>query len=511
MLYNEPFVNMKSVSKKRAHENSMEEGINNSKKVQPSGENTFHLKLLIPSVAAGAIIGKGGETIAEVQKNVGARVKMSKANDFYPGTNERVCLITGSKEAITDICCFLTEKVKEKPDPNAKPAIDFDNKVTADRDKQMKVIVPNSTAGMIIGKGGSYIKHLKESSGSFIQLSQKAKDTTLPERVVTVIGEDENNKVALEMILDKVQEDPQSGSCLNISYSDMTGPVANFNPTGSPFANGGSPPSEPACQPENQNNCAGFNLNIPGYSSLNIKLNFQSSQPPTDPRIINQCLPHVNHSFRRSGYSEKVADELTRAMGTLSMHGVLQLTPTNPDMADPVFLPPPPQTPPHPANQGPFGPAGLVPAPPERPPPNAFHRSTSPGPLAMPPAPFHSLPVNNNSFGLATAGNPLPPPPPPGLEEQLSKIDIEVNESLVGAVLGPAGRSIVEIQQFSGANIQISKKGTYSPGTRNRIVTITGPQKCLNTAQFLIEQRVQDEEAKRQLNTGNANKMGIGI
>ena len=64
---------------------------------------------------------------------------MSKANDFYPGTNERVCLITGSKEAITDICGFLTEKVKEKPDPNAKPAIDFDNKVTAERDKQMKV------------------------------------------------------------------------------------------------------------------------------------------------------------------------------------------------------------------------------------------------------------------------------------------------------------------------------------------------------------------------------------
>ena len=58
---------MKSaVAKKRSHENSMEEGINvNTKKVQPSGENTFHLKLLIPSVAAGAIIGKGGETIAE--------------------------------------------------------------------------------------------------------------------------------------------------------------------------------------------------------------------------------------------------------------------------------------------------------------------------------------------------------------------------------------------------------------------------------------------------------------
>ena len=50
---------------------------------------------------------------------------------------------------------------QEKPDPNAKPAIDFDNKIAAERERQMKVIVPNSTAGMIIGKGGSFIKHLK--------------------------------------------------------------------------------------------------------------------------------------------------------------------------------------------------------------------------------------------------------------------------------------------------------------------------------------------------------------
>jgi hypothetical protein len=39
----------------------------------------------VPSVAAGAIIGKGGETIASLQKDAGARVKMSKSHDFYPG------------------------------------------------------------------------------------------------------------------------------------------------------------------------------------------------------------------------------------------------------------------------------------------------------------------------------------------------------------------------------------------------------------------------------------------
>ena len=48
-------------------------------------DGNYHLKILVPSIAAGAIIGKGGETIAQLQKETNARVKMSKANDFYPG------------------------------------------------------------------------------------------------------------------------------------------------------------------------------------------------------------------------------------------------------------------------------------------------------------------------------------------------------------------------------------------------------------------------------------------
>ncbi len=32
---------------------------------------------------------------------------------------------------------FVGDKIREKPDPNAKPAIDFDNKVQAEREKQV--------------------------------------------------------------------------------------------------------------------------------------------------------------------------------------------------------------------------------------------------------------------------------------------------------------------------------------------------------------------------------------
>jgi hypothetical protein len=33
----------------------------------------------------GAVIGKKGDAIAKIQKETGAKVKMSKNNDFYPG------------------------------------------------------------------------------------------------------------------------------------------------------------------------------------------------------------------------------------------------------------------------------------------------------------------------------------------------------------------------------------------------------------------------------------------
>lgn len=53
---------------------------------------------------------------------------------------------------------------------------------------------------------------------------------------------------------------------------------------------------------------------------------------------------------------------------------------------------------------------------------------------------------------------------------------------------------------MSGANIQISKKGIFAPGTRNRIVTITGNPNAINAAQYLIEQRISEEEIKRARN-----------
>ena len=56
---------------------------------------------------------------------------------------------------------------------------------------QVKVLVPNTTAGMIIGKGGNFIKTIKDDAGVYIQISQKSKDLSLQERCITIAGKGE--------------------------------------------------------------------------------------------------------------------------------------------------------------------------------------------------------------------------------------------------------------------------------------------------------------------------------
>ncbi|UYV74433.1 NOVA1 [Cordylochernes scorpioides] len=533
---------------------------------EPPGNTTYHFKILVPAVAAGAIIGKGGETIAQLQRDAGARVKMSKAHDFYPGTSERVCLISGTVEGILQIHEFIMDKIKEKPDPNAKMAIDFDHKQPAEREKQVKILVPNSTAGMIIGKGGSYIKQIKEESGAYVQISQKSKDHALAERCITVIGEMESNKAACTMILAKIVEDANSGTCLNVSYADVTGPVANFNPTGSPFANSGP------------NSATGLNNSNPSYSSngsLNslspsVTNSFSSPQGGATPAIAatatgimpftsgsaanmppsntSQVIESIKMMLRGNGFSEQATSEIAAAMNTLANYGVLGLainllnSINGPPMMG-MGLPNAAA-----ATGGNAGGQGLCPASspryrharlgrPELWWPHYAqlqhvwthwqsrqrHVKSKPRfqlslsccsryPVCwrqvLPEMPPY-LPSTTTPSGWAPTSMPAGVPPmckSPSLSDSmlgsgdLVKLDIEVGENIVGAILGPGGKSLVDIQNYSGASIQISKKGTFAPGTRNRIVSITGNCTSVNSARGLIEQMINNEEMKRRQN-----------
>jgi transcription antitermination factor NusA-like protein len=191
------------------------------------------IKMLVPAYAAGSIIGKNGQTITHLQKETGVCIKLSKAKDFYPGTTERVVLIQGKYEGTRDVVNFVIDKVIEFPIP--KDMI----MSHVERAKQVKIIVPNTTAGLIIGKKGATVKQIMETTKAKVQLTQKP-DTPnmqqLLERVITICGDRDQLHAASLMIMQRIRDDPQSASCPNLSYQNVSGFVANANPTGSPYA-----------------------------------------------------------------------------------------------------------------------------------------------------------------------------------------------------------------------------------------------------------------------------------
>ncbi|XP_017863686.1 PREDICTED: RNA-binding protein Nova-1 isoform X9 [Drosophila arizonae] len=501
-------------------------------------DTTFHMKILVPAVASGAIIGKGGETIASLQKDTGARVKMSKSHDFYPGTTERVCLITGSVEGIMTVVDFIMDKIREKPDLTTK-IIDAESKQAQERDKQVKILVPNSTAGMIIGKGGAFIKQIKEESGSYVQISQKPKDVSLQERCITIIGDKENNKNACKMILSKIVEDPQSGTCLNVSYADVNGPVANFNPTGSPYATNQNAINSSTAS---LNSTLGTAIGGAGTAAsllvsnagINLSLNLSAPNPTPNLAFATQLLDHIKLAMRGAGYSETATTEVGAALGVLAKYGVLGMgvgvphtNGAHPTLANYLGVTTLEQQTAAAASAATasnvFGAVGQVnfeyaaaaaaAAAANRPTQSQLevqfdsfrHLGSATAPAATP------VSLNNNSFGLtgatgtvtsaqlgaaASIGGLSKSPTPGDLGAKDTK-NVEVPEVIIGAVLGPNGRSLVEIQHASGANVQISKKGIFAPGTRNRIVTITGQPSAIAKAQYLIEQKINEEETKR--------------
>jgi len=171
------------------------------------------LKILVPNYAAGAIIGKGGQNIMQLQTTFGARIKLSQNNEHYPGTQERIGVITGDVEKVIDLHKYVMDKIRSEASHAHGAAVD------ESRQKQVKIIVPNGTAGVLIGKGGTMIRSLMEQSGAKIVISNKDQEQVRGERVVTISGSPDENEEACRMIIEKVAVDPSNMMNKSLSYS----------------------------------------------------------------------------------------------------------------------------------------------------------------------------------------------------------------------------------------------------------------------------------------------------
>jgi hypothetical protein len=461
------------------------------------------IKLLVSNNVAGSIIGRAGQTISELQTQSSARIKLSQTGDYYPGTQDRVCLVQGQVENVKVALQLLLERLfmlqeqqhsqhvewqpkgengamAAAPAPQAPPA----QEPPPNRfDFVVRMLVPSSSCGMIIGKSGANIKHMEESSGvSSVRLSPKEgsdpnnQTSAIPsgtsERVVTLTGPTLDSCLnCLYIVLDGMGANHEICRYTNMttSYSRLLvpGAYATVPQPGRPVMLV-PPPTGEWDAPASYGQFATKRSNSqPDLAHMPIDQQGLSRLPPESPR---GALVQLTSRDAIQQYSPAFHDtQQSYSVDTSLMIPSPGRAPQPSNVAGQLYLVPSPST-------------GLMEYSSMR------NSSSAPDLLALQ---FQenmriSNPPNSALVDYTNFAPQLPQATPPGFSAQ-----VLVPDTMIGSILGRGGRTLNELQMHSNTRIRISQRGEYMPGTRNRIVTIRGPTAhSVSLAQYLMSQRM---------------------
>ena len=98
---------------------------------------------------------------------VDCRIQLSRNNEFYPGTNDRVMLISGTvKSVLTALYLILTKLATARKNGQTGERMKNDN--GDGLASVLKLVMPTACCGAILGKGGKTVKQFVEDSGASI-------------------------------------------------------------------------------------------------------------------------------------------------------------------------------------------------------------------------------------------------------------------------------------------------------------------------------------------------------
>eukprot|EP01026_Neomeris_dumetosa_P013457 TRINITY_DN1470_c1_g1_i15.p2 TRINITY_DN1470_c1_g1~~TRINITY_DN1470_c1_g1_i15.p2 ORF type:complete len:147 (-),score=13.07 TRINITY_DN1470_c1_g1_i15:562-1002(-) len=82
-------------------------------KDSPFSRSQYEVSIGIPEDEVGAIIGRNGANITEIQQACRVRIKISDKGDFIPGTNERRVTVTGTHDAVQMAQLMMQQKLRQ--------------------------------------------------------------------------------------------------------------------------------------------------------------------------------------------------------------------------------------------------------------------------------------------------------------------------------------------------------------------------------------------------------------
>ncbi|EEQ84919.2 uncharacterized protein BDCG_08188 [Blastomyces dermatitidis ER-3] len=166
----------------------------------------------VESSLVGLIIGRQGESLRRIESETGTRIQFLDNAD--PSSTVRPCKITGSRAARGDAKAEITRIISESSASRSGARADRPGHMppkaasqpSQDDEDAVRIMVPDRTVGLIIGRGGETIRDLQERSGCHVNIVNENKSIN-GLRPVNLIGSPEATERAKNMILEIVESD----------------------------------------------------------------------------------------------------------------------------------------------------------------------------------------------------------------------------------------------------------------------------------------------------------------
>uniref|UniRef100_A0A8C6TL63 Poly(rC) binding protein 3 n=1 Tax=Neogobius melanostomus TaxID=47308 RepID=A0A8C6TL63_9GOBI len=181
--------------------------------IKVQSEGGLNVTLTIRLLMHGKVPTKG-ETVKKMREDSGARINISEGN-----CPERIVTITGPTDAIFKAFAMIAYKFEEDiiNSMSNSPA-------TSKPPVTLRLVVPASQCGSLIGKGGSKIKEMRESTGAQVQVAGDMLPNST-ERAVTISGAPEAIIQCVKQICVVMLESPPKGATIPYRPKPASTPV----------------------------------------------------------------------------------------------------------------------------------------------------------------------------------------------------------------------------------------------------------------------------------------------
>ncbi|XP_037904913.1 poly(rC)-binding protein 3 isoform X2 [Hermetia illucens] len=180
---------------------------------------TLTIRLIMQGKEVGSIIGKKGEIVNRFREESGAKINISDGS-----CPERIVTVSGTTSAIYSAFSLITKKFEEW-------CSQFNDSGSMGGKTQIpiRLIVPASQCGSLIGKGGSKIKEIRSTTGCSIQVASEMLPNST-ERAVTLSGSAEQITQCIYHICCVMLESPPKGGTIPYRPKPpVSGPVILAN------------------------------------------------------------------------------------------------------------------------------------------------------------------------------------------------------------------------------------------------------------------------------------------